>query len=61
MTRRVLRSMLRVRPDGAIMGALYNGVTVYVRDMMIDDEGRPMGLRRTAEGGEGRMGFSGIH
>ena len=31
---------VRARPNGAIVGALYNGVTVYVRDMTVDREGR---------------------
>lgn len=31
---------VRARPDGPIVGALYNGVTVYVRDMRLDGEGR---------------------
>jgi hypothetical protein len=27
---------IRERPNGRIIGALYNGVTVYVRDLTID-------------------------
>jgi hypothetical protein len=31
---------VRARPNGPIVGALYNGVTIYVRDMRMDSAGR---------------------
>jgi hypothetical protein len=46
---------VQAHPNGAIVGALYNGVTVYVRDMKIDNAGRGWrtSYRSSGEGPDG--------